>query len=98
MVLYFWIEESRWIVREGVRPRKFVLLDVLVFFEVAGSGSDSKGSSSSSTGEGSISCMGMEETDCREVSWVSGALPGGAAMVEAGSCCTVRESNLSYGV
>jgi hypothetical protein len=60
MVAYFWRERRREVVRDGVRPRKLVGC----FEEEAGRGR--RGSSVSSTGEGSISCMGYAEMEVRE--------------------------------
>ena len=79
--------------QEGVRPRK--LVDEVVFFEVAGSGRDadeSKGSVSSSTGEGSSSCMGMAEIEVRDSR--SGSVAVDAMLVEV-SCCADRRDSLS---
>lgn len=65
--------------REGVRPRK--LVDELAFLDVAGSGSASfsKGSVSSSTGDGSTSCIGRVEMEDRD-SW---CVKGGPEAVDA---------------
>lgn len=89
MVAYFCMEERRCIVREGVRPRKLVDEDVVCLGEVAGRGRESlsKGSDSSSTGEGSISCIGMAEIEPRESSWESGRPVAEEAMSRVASEC-----------
>ena len=79
MVEYFWMERRRWVVREGVRPRKFVEeLEVddegLVSELYIGRVSEEGGSSS--TGEGSSSCIGIEEMDPREVAESRGGRSG----------------------
>ena len=77
------MERRRWVVREGVRPRKFVedleeeeddddegLMSELYIGRVSEEGG------SSSTGEGSSSCIGIEEMDPREVAESRGGRSG----------------------